>query len=85
MKTSNVSNPIMIFAGTNWEAGVLKSNLENAKIEVLLKEEGIDELEPRVGASGEFGSVKVFVSGSDIEVATEIVSDFKKNNTDNGE
>ena len=85
MKTSNVSNPIMIFAGTNWEAGVLKSHLEDAKIEVLMKEEGIDELEPWVGAAGGYESVKVFVSGSDIEMASEIVSAFKKNNTNNGE
>ncbi len=85
MKTSNVSNPIMIFAGTNWEAGVVKSLLGNAEIEAFLKDELIGMLEPWVAAAGGAGAVKVFVSGSDFEMASEIVNEFKNNMNENGE
>ena len=33
------NNPVDVFAGTAWEAAVVKSLLENAEIEVFLKDE----------------------------------------------
>ena len=85
MKTSNETSPIMIFAGTTWETGVVKSLLENAEIEVFLKDELIGMLGPWVSTAGGAGAVKVFISGSDFEMASEIVNEFKKNMYENGE
>ena len=85
MKTSNETRPIMIFAGTNWEAGVVKSLLQNAEIEAYLKDEHIGMLEPWVSAAGGAGAVKVFVSDLDFKNASEIVNEFKKNMNENGE
>lgn len=73
----NENEPVLIFAGTNRETGVVKSMLENAEIEEFLKDELIGMLEPWVSAAG--GAVKVFVSGSDFERASEIVNEFGKN------
>lgn len=85
MKTSSETSPIMIFAGTNWEAGVVKSLLENAEIKVFLQDEHMGMLEPWVTAAGGAGAVKVLISSADAKKASEIVSDFKKNTNEKGE
>jgi len=43
----------MIFVGTAWEAGIVKSLLENAEIEALLKDEIMGTLNPWWTAPGE--------------------------------
>ena len=79
MKTINKSEPVMIFAGSAWEAGIVKSLLENAEVEAFIKDEIMGTLNPWWIAPGGAGSVKVFVSGNDFEKAKLIVMDFEKN------
>jgi len=85
MTTNKEIEPVLIFAGTNWEAGVVKSLLENAEIEAFLKDELMGMLEPWVSAAGGAGAVKVFVSSSDFELASEIVNEFVKNSMESDE
>jgi len=70
---------IEIFAGTTWQAGMVKSLLENAEIEAFLADEIIGTLSPWWTAPGGAGSVKVFISSLDIENAKVIVSEFENN------
>lgn len=85
MKTVNYANFIMIFAGTNWEAGVVKNLLKNAEINVFINDEHSIKFEPGGSSTSGAGAVKVFVSNADFENASKIVEEFKKNRLENGE
>jgi hypothetical protein len=71
--------PVEIFSGTAWQAGIVKSLLENAEIEAFLIDHILGTLNPWWTAPGGAGSVKVFVSNRDFEKAKIIVDDFEKN------
>jgi len=75
--------PVEIFAGTIWEAEMVKSLLENAEIETFLKDENTGTLAPWYTAGGGAGSVKVVVSSLDYETARSIVAEFEKNRETN--
>lgn len=79
MKTDEEIEPVEVFAGTAWQAGMVKSLLENAEIEAFLKDEIIGTLNPWWTASGGVGSVKVYVSILDHENAKQIVAEYEKN------
>ena len=76
---TNKIEPVEIFAGTIWEAEMLKSLLEDAEIESFLKDEIIGTLAPWYTASGGAGSVKLIVSSLDFERAQVIVDKFQEN------
>jgi hypothetical protein len=69
---------IEVFSGTTWEAGVVKSLLENAEIEVYLKDEVRGTLAPWHVSPGGVGAVKVIVADTDVENAMQVVSDYEK-------
>jgi hypothetical protein len=71
--------PVEVFAGSIWEAELVKSLLENAEIESFLKDENIGTLAPWYTAGGGAGSVKVIVSNQDYDTARNIVEEFEKN------
>ncbi len=78
--TENTDNfPVIIFAGTIWEAELVKSLLENAEIEAFLRDENTGTMAPWYTAGGGAGSVKVVVSGADLETARCVVDEFEKN------
>jgi hypothetical protein len=70
---------VEIYAGTTWQAGMVKSLLENAEIEAFLADEIIGTLNPWWTAPGGAGPVKVFISSLDIENAMVIVREFENN------
>lgn len=78
MKTENEIFPVIVFEGNDWEASMVKSLLENAEIEVFLKDERMGVLAPWNVAGGGAGSVKVIVSNVDLVKAEEVVADFLK-------
>jgi hypothetical protein len=80
MKTNDDIKPVVVFAGTIWEAELVKSLLENAEIEAFLLDENTGTLAPWYTAGGGAGSVKVVVSSLDIEIAGSVVDEFYKNN-----
>lgn len=79
MNTSNENEPVVVFAGNTWQAGLLKSLLENAEIEAFLKDEVIGTLNPWWTASGGVGSVKVVVDAENYDKAMLVVEEFEKN------
>jgi hypothetical protein len=79
MKTDNKIEPIEIFAGTTWQAGMVKSLLENAEVEAFLKDQIIGTLSPWWSAPGGAGSVKVYIANTDYEKAKLIVDEYENN------
>ncbi len=70
---------IEIFAGTTWQAGMVKSLLEDAGIKAFMKDEIIGTLNPWWTAPGGAGSVSVFISSLDFDKAKPIVDDYENN------
>jgi len=79
MKTKNEIVPTEVFCGTIWEAEMVKSLLENAEIEVFLKDEINGTMVPWITSAGGAGSVKVVVSSLDYEKSKLIVDEYEKN------
>ena len=77
--TSDNNNPVQVFAGTAWEAALVKSLLENAEIEAFLKDEIRGTTMPWQVTPGGIGAVKVVVSEKDYEEAMQVVHDFETN------
>jgi quercetin dioxygenase-like cupin family protein len=78
--TMNKENrPVEIFAGTAWEAAVVKSLLENAEIEVFLKDEIRGTMVPWHISPGGTDAVTVVVSSADYENAKQVVDEYKAN------
>ncbi|MGD9556014.1 MAG: DUF2007-related protein [Mangrovibacterium sp.] len=79
MKISYESKPVEIFAGTPWQAGMVKSLLKNAGIHAFLKDELIGTLTPWWAEPGGAGAVKVFVSELDYDQALAIAEEYQRN------
>jgi hypothetical protein len=79
MKTNDELDPVEIFAGTTWQAEMVKSLLENADIKAFLKDEIVGTLSPWYTSPGGAGSVKVIVSKMDFDKAELIVKEYEKN------
>jgi hypothetical protein len=80
MSTKDKTGMVTIFAGQQWETILLKSLLENVGIEVYLKDEAIGTLAPWYVGPGGAGAIKVVVSESDLELASQIVAEFESKN-----
>lgn len=83
MNTDNEIYPVVVFEGNDWQAAMVKSLLENAEIEVFLKDEKMGVIAPWNVAGGGAGSVKVIVSNFDLERAKEVVAEFIKAESEN--
>lgn len=81
MKIIDQNTPVEVFRGSSWEAGMVKSLLENAEIEAFLKDEITGILAPWQITSGGVGSVKVVVSNADFERAQQVVTEFNQSRT----
>lgn len=80
MKENNQTSTIQIYSGTLWEAQIVKNLLEEAEIEVFLKEEILGSLNlPWASNGGGIGMSKVIILESDYENAKLIVDDFRNN------
>jgi hypothetical protein len=71
--------PVEVFAGTAWEAAVVKSLLENAEIEVFLKDEIRGTMAPWHVSPGGTDAVTVVVSSADYENARQVVDQYIAN------
>jgi hypothetical protein len=79
MSTNDEIRSTEVFAGTPWEAALIKSLLENAEIQAFLKDDIYGTLEPWVAAPGGAGAIKVIVSSVDVEKAKQVVDDYENN------
>lgn len=71
--------PAIVFFGTEWEAGLVKTMLEDEGIKVFLKDEIRGTYAPWQVTPGGTGAVKVVVSSDDLERAKEIVEYYQQN------
>lgn len=78
MKANDEIRPVEVFEGTDWQANLVKSLLDNAEIESFLKDQRMGVLAPWNVAAGGAGPVKIFVSSLDFEKAREVVDAFWK-------
>lgn len=78
MKSDDEIRPVEVFEGTDWQANLVKSLLDNAEIESFLKDQRMGVLAPWNVAAGGAGPVKIFVSSLDFEKAKEVVDEFWK-------
>jgi hypothetical protein len=76
------STLVEVFSGTTWQAGMVKSLLEDSEIDAFLKDEILGTLNPWWAAPGGAGAVKVFVSNIDYHKAKSIIEDYGKNLND---
>ena len=79
MKSDDDVRMIGIFAGTPWQAGMVKSLLEDAGIQAFLADEIIGTLNPWWTAPGGAGAIKVRISSADYEQAKLIVEEYQRN------
>ena len=70
--------PVVVFEGNDWEASMVKSLLENAEIEVFVKDGRMGVLAPWDIASGGAGTTKIIVSNVDYEKAKEVIDEYRK-------
>jgi len=79
MKPTPEINPVVVFTGTAWQAGMVKSLLEDAGIEAFVLEHARATYNPGWNLPGEGGSVRVMISDLDLEEARPIVEEYVKN------
>lgn len=70
--------PVIVFEGNDWEASMVKSLLENAEIEVFVKDGRMGVLAPWNIAPGGAGAIKIIVSNVDYEKAKEVIDEYRK-------
>ncbi|MCK9422940.1 MAG: DUF2007 domain-containing protein [Bacteroidales bacterium] len=73
------SKPVRIFAGSAWEASLVKSLLEDADIQAFLQDESLGMIAPWYAAPGGAGAVKVIVSSADYDLALLVVTEYLNN------
>jgi hypothetical protein len=79
MKESNQTRMVEVFAGTAWEAALVKSLMDNAEIPAFMKDEIRGTTMPWQVEAGGFFAVKVMVLSDDLQMAQEVVADFNAN------
>lgn len=77
MKAENAITPVEVFDGTQWQAMLVKSLLDNAEIESFVKDSRMGILEPWVVDAGGAGPVKIFVSNLDADKAREVIAQYQ--------
>lgn len=77
MKAENEITPVEVFDGTQWQAMLVKSLLDNAEIESFVKDSRMGILEPWVVDAGGAGPVKIFVSNPDADKAREVIAQYQ--------
>lgn len=78
MNENSELDPVEIFAGTSWEAGMLISILADNEIEAFLNDVNVGTVAPWVAEPGGAGAVKVVVAVKDYEKAARLVKNFRE-------
>lgn len=85
MKTHDETRAVEVFAGSIFEAEVLKSMLTDNLIESYLQDEYMGTIAPWNAVPGGVGAVKVVVSSDDAERAKPVVDAYIKNIAEGGD
>jgi hypothetical protein len=73
---------IEVFAGTSWEVGLVKSLLENAEIQVYLKDD-VRGSSAFTHFSPGFGGIKLMISSDDYLPAKAVIDEYYSNQKNN--
>lgn len=79
MNRENESVPVVVFTGTHWQAGMVKSLLEDAGIEAFLYGTSKGLYNPGWTLPGENGSVRVAISSQELDRANPIIDAYLRN------
>lgn len=79
MKTKDDITPVVVFAGTQFDAGLLKSMLEDREIKAYFQDDELGMIAPWYVAPGGAGAIKVVVSSADLEAARAVVDEYYEN------
>ena len=79
MDTEDELKPVVLFTGTFWQAGMIRSLLQDANIKSYLYDGARGSYNPGWNLPGEGGSVRVIVSFRDYSQAKLIVDEYEKN------
>jgi hypothetical protein len=82
MKTEDSDSPVVVFAGTTLNAGMIKSMLEEEGIQAFIQNELMSSIAPWQIELGGLGAAKVLVASTNYEEATELINSFGLNNQD---
>ena len=77
MTKKNEINPVEIFSGTQGEVDIVITLLQNAEIEVFLKDEYVGTIAPYVSPGGA-APITIVVSSDDYEKAKQVIDDYLK-------
>lgn len=76
MESDKTNGPRIVFSGTMWETGVLKSLLENAEIPVLFNNEIIGSNQGGIPVPFPGGNMSLVVADKDYEKALQVVQQY---------
>ena len=76
MKTEDNDSPVVVFAGTALDAGMVKSMLEEEGIQAFVKNELMSTIAPWQIELGGLGAAKVVVAVSNYDKAIQMINDF---------
>jgi hypothetical protein len=79
MNAENKERPVIVFSGTMWEAGLVKSLLENAEITAMFNNEIVGSNQGGIPIPFPGGNVSVVVSSTEYEIAMQVVKDYLAN------
>ena len=79
MKEESKSNPVEVFAGSLWQAQIVKTMIENEGIEVFLYNEFEGLNNSLFYSVAESNLVRVVVAEADLADAEIVVQEFEKN------
>jgi hypothetical protein len=79
MKNIDESEAVEVFAGTIWQAEMVKSLLNDEGIEAYLKDEVIGTMFPWMAAAGGSRPMTIVVSGEDADKALSIIERYESN------
>lgn len=79
MKADKDNKPVEVFSGTQWQAEMVRSLLENATIDSFIEDGIMGTLGPWWTAPGGAGAVRVFVLESNYEKAKAIANEYDAN------
>jgi hypothetical protein len=72
------NTPVEIYSGSAWQAGIVKTLLEDSEVKAYIQDEILGTLVPWNTAPGGAGAVRIFVSSNDFTLAKKIVEEYEK-------
>lgn len=79
MKAKDDITPVVVFAGNQFDAGLVKTMLEDMEIKAYFQDDELGMIAPWYAAPGGVGAIKVVVSSADVDAAKAVVDEYYEN------